>query len=200
MSNIQCPSCGSTDVTSKQVPGSMPMPYGPDATFVETLHTCNVCGVSADFTGGNDAIVKQALERSASVSAAAILEDLAEAGITQAHFERALRLPARTAARWKDGGVSAAPLALLRLVRTYPWLLDIADANFEPTEAARAVLRAAAELFFADVPRQAVTSATLAYMRTETHAVMAAGVQFETQTEPTNVEILPLAHAALAAG
>ncbi|OGQ91475.1 MAG: hypothetical protein A2289_18390 [Deltaproteobacteria bacterium RIFOXYA12_FULL_58_15] len=205
---VTCPACGSENVKVEKVQGSLPIPYGQPATFVETVHTCNDCGTSADFTGENESIVKNALEESAAASAAAMLEDLNKEGITQAHFERALRLPARTAARWKDGAVSAAPLALLRLVRTFPWLLDVSDANFEPTTAARAVLREAANLFFLGVPRESVTNAAWVYVRTETQTVVAAAMEFDPQTavsispptESASVEIHSLFNAIPATG
>lgn len=56
--------------------------------------------------------------------------------ITQiAHAERVLGLPARTIARWKTGHASASATALLRFIVTYPWLLEVAEDQFEPTKA-----------------------------------------------------------------
>ena len=50
-------------------------------------------------------------------------------------MERALELPSRTIARWKGGEVSAATLALLRITRTFPWILEVADAHFDQSVA-----------------------------------------------------------------
>lgn len=74
-----------------------------------------------------------------------MLQHLAEAGISMAYLERALRLPARTVARWKSGNVSASGLALLRVVRRFPWVVEVAASRFAEDVAARAVVGAAAE-------------------------------------------------------
>jgi hypothetical protein len=60
-----------------------------------------------------------------------MLEALATEGIKMSYLERALELPARTTTRWKSGEVSAATLALLRITRTYPWILEVADSHFD---------------------------------------------------------------------
>jgi hypothetical protein len=129
-----CPACGSDAISTSYVDSSILVPYGPTATFVETVYTCGTCGVSADFTGENDGVIKAALEKSGSASVVSMLDFLAARGITQAGFERRLRLPIGTTERWKTGELSAPALALLRLVRTFPWLLEVADANFEYVE------------------------------------------------------------------
>ena len=143
---LKCPACGSADILVEKVEESLPVPYGPSATYTSTQYTCNTCGESGDFTGENTAIINEALKRSISVSASSMLENLSKIGITAAYFERAMRLPARTSARWKSGELSAAALALLRSVCTYPWLLEVSDANFEPTVAKRRLVEAAATI------------------------------------------------------
>jgi len=87
--------------------------------------------------------IEIALRESKVQSAIAMLEYLSNSGVSNAYLERALRLPARTTARWKGGVISAASLSLLRLVRTFPWLLDVADADFDPMVSAGTVLKAA---------------------------------------------------------
>lgn len=57
-----------------------------------------------------------------------------------AYIERALRLPQRTLARWKTGECSAPAIALLRLVRTYPWLLAVADDSFNVLSARQTLI------------------------------------------------------------
>lgn len=68
---------------------------------------------------------------------------LNEQGYSNASMERSLGLPARTLERWKNDRTivpSAAALALMRIVRTYPWILKVADAPFDEEEAC-AILR-----------------------------------------------------------
>lgn len=87
--------------------------------------------MEGDFLDQNDAVAAEAVKRAISDSARAIIDQLASRGVSMAHFERALRLPQRTLARWKTGEVSHHAVALLRLVRTFPWLLEVADQSFD---------------------------------------------------------------------
>jgi hypothetical protein len=124
--------------------GSIPVPYGSPAVFTESVYSCDACSTSGDFAGVNDAVVNEALGRARSSAAEETLRWFAEQGISSPHFERALRLPMRTTHPWRAGNISPAEVALLQILRTYPWILDVADASFEPGAAAQAVLRAAA--------------------------------------------------------
>ncbi len=64
-----------------------------------------------------------------------------------AYVERALDLPARTVARWKSGEHSASALALLRVVATYPWMLEVAEHRFDLSVADAKVVMAAGKVF-----------------------------------------------------
>ena len=52
-----------------------------------------------------------------------------------AGMERVLGLPQRTMMRWKAGTFSDSAAALLRILATYPWMIDVADARFDPVYA-----------------------------------------------------------------
>ncbi len=69
-----------------------------------------------------------------------MLEMLSDSGVTMAYLERALGLPARTAERWKAGESSAAALALLRTITSFPWILEVADGGFERQATDAAIL------------------------------------------------------------
>ena len=60
-----------------------------------------------------------------------LLENMNNAGITMAMFERVFELPTRTLTRWKNGDFSSSSLALLRIVETYPWIIEVAEKKFE---------------------------------------------------------------------
>jgi transcriptional regulator with XRE-family HTH domain len=96
--------------------------------------------MSGDFSGENDRRIAQALEAAVSMSAKGIIEQLSNRGVSMAYIERALRLPQRTLARWKTGEFSAPGIALLRLIRTYPWLLSVADDSFDPALARQTLI------------------------------------------------------------
>lgn len=155
--NVTCPACGSAKVERRETREAIPVPYGPVAAFEAVTYVCETCGTEGDFGAENTASAGAAIKKSDAIAAEGILRWLSERGVSAAHFERALRLPMRTSARWKSGEVSAAGLALLRLVRTYPWLLQVADASFEQHVANRAVIEQAARLLsgFEDVSIEA---------------------------------------------
>lgn len=137
---IQCPACGSDTVTTSRREATVPIPFGDPARFEETVNACLACGVEGDFLNQNDAVAAEAVKRAISNSARVIIDQLAARGVSMAHFERALRLPQRTLARWKTGETSHHAVALLRLVRTYPWLLDVADQSFDEGVAVQALI------------------------------------------------------------
>lgn len=140
----KCPVCGSEDVREERVSESLPIPYGPRASFNTTQYLCNSCGEAGDFTGENTSIINDAIRKSSNLSASTMLEHLAEEGYSSAYLERAFRLPPRTTSRWKSGELSSAALALLRSVRTYPWLLEVADSGFDTSVAKTKLVEAAA--------------------------------------------------------
>jgi hypothetical protein len=128
---IQCPACGSESVTTSHRETVIPIPFGEPARFEESINACAECGMEGDFAGQNETVAAEAMKRAASDSARAIIDQLSSRGVSMAHFERALRLPQRTLARWKTGEVSHHAVALLRLIRTFPWLLAVADESFD---------------------------------------------------------------------
>lgn len=79
-----------------------------------------------------------------------------------AHFERVLGLKFGTVRGWrKTGRVSAVDAALLRIVATYPWMLDVAEENFSPVWVDRMVMAA---VFDAAERAQATLAASRAWM------------------------------------
>ena len=134
-----CPWCGSDDVVTEKLADAIAVPYGPSVQFFAITNTCNHCGEAGDFESVNDAAITRAKESSITASVSFMLDDLSKNNCTMAYMERSLGLPARTIARWKAEGSSAAPVALLRMVTTFPWLLEVADNKYDP-HLARAIL------------------------------------------------------------
>lgn len=130
MSEIHCPNCGSNDVKSLTEVNKGQLTLGPEFDYQITIHECNSCGEKGDFTDEGDARYLASLKEAQKALQKSLIEDLGEMGFTMAYIERALELPQRTLARWKNGDLSAANLALLRVLRTMPWIVDVADHNF----------------------------------------------------------------------
>lgn len=132
MSNgIQCPICGSTEVSIIHEVSQGQLTLGPTFEYTSNLHKCATCGEQGDFTGENDTVYLESLKAAQKELQKSLIEDLGNLGFTMAYIERALELPQRTLARWKNGDHSAANLALLRILRSMPWIVDVADHRFD---------------------------------------------------------------------
>lgn len=131
MSKIECPVCGSSDVKILNEVGHGQLTLGPAFEYNSNMHKCQSCDEQGDFTGENDALYLESLKTAQKELQKSIIEDLGNMGMSMAYIERALELPQRTLARWKNGDHSAANLALLRILKSMPWIVDIADHSFQ---------------------------------------------------------------------
>jgi len=127
---VSCPFCGSENVSPKEVVENYPVPFCADAKIKHKVYFCHDCEEEGDFDGTDDKQVLASIKKADTRSAAKLMDDLAADGITMTYLEKALRIPFRTTARWKRGNISHSALALLRLVRFSPQLLEVADDNF----------------------------------------------------------------------
>jgi hypothetical protein len=128
-----------------------------------------------------------------------LLDALAAAGVSMAYVERVLGLPPRTLARWKAGECSAAGLALLRLVRAFPWVLQAAAARFSPAECQRLLLKAAGAALAATVTASGLKCSVVATKTSDASLEITAVFQAPRATvaatggEPASSAPLPLA-------
>jgi hypothetical protein len=157
-----CPACGSDSIQITKTKHALPIVYGSPAVYDEVLEQCLVCGESGDFSGENDELVEAALEIAKKQSVIDMLDALSHKGIKMSYIERTLELPSRTIARWKGGELSAATLALLRIIRTFPWILEVADSRFDQSVAKyRLVEEASRELHEALKPHTTQAQMTI---------------------------------------
>lgn len=129
---VECPNCGSCEISIEQKVKQVTVPFHAPVAYKATQHLCKACNESGDFTGENDSVIMKIREEAIKESVLEMLSDLAARGIKMTYIERALRLPSKTINRWKTGDTSAAAVALLRIVRTLPWVLDVADHGYHP--------------------------------------------------------------------
>lgn len=127
---VSCPFCGSENVSEQERIDNYPVPFCVDAEIKHNEYYCSECEEEGDFDGTADDEILANIKRAGVASAARLMEDLVENGITMSYFEKALRIPFRTTSRWKRGEISQSALALLRLIRFSPHLLHVADNNF----------------------------------------------------------------------
>ena len=144
--STKCPVCGSSDVSSSTATRTIGVPFLGQKMVTIFIDRCSNCGQSGDFLRRNTALIEDAIHSAEQDFVLKTIEWLSHHGISMAYVERALSLPVRTLTRWRDGEFSAAPIALLRFIRTYPWLLKVAESAFEPGVAAREVISSAGEV------------------------------------------------------
>lgn len=128
---LRCPLCESDNVSSSSHKRTVVAPLGVPVAYDHHLDVCAKCGEKGDFSKANDVRIQKAEAESATLSVGRLLDDLASRGISPSYIERAMAMPALTVARWRDGTASAEALALLRVIHTYPWILEVADRRFE---------------------------------------------------------------------
>ena len=133
MSIQQCSYCGSIDVGIREDLIEISEPFADVSTVTVKMVVCNACGFEED-DESNDRALQEALAVCKQSSMVHILTNLNEQGYSNASMERSLGLPARTLARWKSERSfvpSSAALALMGFKRTFPWLLKIAEHEFD---------------------------------------------------------------------
>lgn len=144
--STSCPVCGSTSVSHAGEIRREHAPYGPEIQYTATSFRCNTCGEFGDFLNTNDQLAEQAMADSISQSVSLALKSLSDQGLSNAYIERALELPSRTISRWKAGEQTAATIALLRIVRTFPWVLRVAENKYHASVVNRELLVAAGQV------------------------------------------------------
>lgn len=141
MVNGICSYCGKDGVSIEEKEIELNQPYSGTRKVKIKERVCIHCGFAEDDVG-NDLVILKELSRLKKDSMVKMIESLNSMGYTTASMERSLELPARTLARWKNEvaiSPSAAGIALMRIIRTYPWILAVADKQFDP-EVARTIL------------------------------------------------------------
>lgn len=138
---LVCPMCGSTSVNTGSREEKIELALGEHAVLSVTENHCTACDERGDFLARNDAAIDAAIDAAEARLAARNIEVLAERGVTMAACERALGLAPRTMLRWKAGKLSDAAAALLKILRTYPWLINVARARFDQRVAETELVR-----------------------------------------------------------
>lgn len=128
--SLKCPVCGTADIETTIERREFPLAFGEVARLDVEVNRCRACGEMGDFLAVNDQPIEDALAAAEGRLAAKNIESLTAQGFTMASCERALGLAPRTMMRWKSGKLSDAAGVLLKVLRTFPWILNVARANF----------------------------------------------------------------------
>lgn len=147
MSEKRCPCCGSIKIEDKKETITKKLSDNSIVEFDGVNNICLDCGEEGDFFGVNDKLFLLAKDKENKRFFSSMLDAVKSKGFSLAYMERVLNLPQRTLTRWKNQGVSASGVALMKFVNTYPWLLKVADKKFDPSYAQRELIQQAAISF-----------------------------------------------------
>lgn len=134
---MRCPICEMGELIESVESETIMDLFAGEIEVRRKFYTCSVCGESADFFNENEPLQIEIEKSKKLKSIENIIDKFEKRGLKLASIERSLELPQRTLSKWKNDHVeaSAAAIALLKYIYTYPWLLELADRNYDPQEA-----------------------------------------------------------------
>jgi hypothetical protein len=128
-----CPLCGFDDIAQSTKNETMCDPFGGCEEVPLVYDRCKRCQTSGDFSKINDTLIREALDRLRLKAVKNILQDFSEHKYNFAGLERSLELPQRTLTKWKNSSTppNAAGVTLLKFLRIFPWLVEVANLKFD---------------------------------------------------------------------
>ena len=129
MNKVICPACGSSHLKQTESVQSMQLTLAPEFEVITHNYLCETCGEEGDFSLQNDNQIGVAVKEAQKVFVKHTLSELEDV-MPLVRIERALEIPFRTMNRWKSGDFSAPSIALLRILKTYPWIINVAEDRF----------------------------------------------------------------------
>jgi len=138
-----CPVCGSEDIYEKKKKHRIKEPFAREEYIEIIENVCRTCESKGDFFDNNDEIIEKKIKEFKQRSVENILEYFIKNKRSLTSIERALEIPFRTLAKWKNKitKTSAAGIALLRFIRLFPWLLEVAENKYNPQKAENIMLK-----------------------------------------------------------
>jgi hypothetical protein len=142
--NIICPICESADLKKIVEKIHLEESFTEGVDINEVYYECNNCGYEGDLLNENEKYINKALKDLKIHAVINILNDFKENNINFTSMERALEIPSRTFAKWRNGSIapSSTGVALLKMLKTFPWLLKIADRDYDKNHAINELINA----------------------------------------------------------
>ena len=128
-----CPVCGSDKLELVLQKETINGDLGKNFSIDIPHDKCMECDFEGDILGENDKVIEKALSSLNEAYIDEVLNYFEERKINFAGIERAVGLPQRTLTKWKNRNSSptAAGIALLKYLRTFPWLIEVAEHKFD---------------------------------------------------------------------
>lgn len=145
MNERKCPACGSSDIRDEIIDIVIKEPFGGEKTVETHEIVCSLCGSRGDFFNENETVVVETIKKLKQKIIVNILKDFSDRKISMSAIERALEIPQRTLTKWKNGNArpSSTGIALMRFIRLFPWLLEVAERKYDYNEAQKVHINAA---------------------------------------------------------
>lgn len=145
MRNDVCPVCGSNTLKKRISMDTITEPFGGRKDVETVNYKCETCDSTGDFFNENDNIILDSMKELKHLSVKNILNDFVENEISMSSIERALELPQRTLTKWKNNNSapSASGIALMKFIRIFPWLLEVAENKYDYNDAQKIHIKAA---------------------------------------------------------
>lgn len=125
-----CPICSSSDFQLSEENKVFCTSVEIKFTALQRLFFCHSCGMEGDFSNENDSFFEKARQSAISRFVLKLMQSLAEMGYSDAEVERALKLKARTVSKWRLGECSATDMALIIIIKKFPFLIEASSKEF----------------------------------------------------------------------
>lgn len=145
MKDVICPACGSSHLTKSSYQETVRENLGGSLLIDKVLYHCEDCDFEGDIFNENEPIIEKTIQSLKNNLVISILDDFSSNKISFSSIERSLELPQRTLTKWKNGASSptSAGITLLKFIKLFPWLLEVADNKFDYVTAQRIHLNVA---------------------------------------------------------
>nr|AGS51576.1 hypothetical protein [uncultured bacterium contig00010] len=144
-----CPVCGSSKIENIIKKESIHGDLGKELTIDVPYEKCIECGSEGNFSGENEKAIEKALSTLNEEYIDEVLNFFDERKISYAGIERAVGLPQRTLTKWKNRNSTptASGIALLKYLRLFPWLIEVAENKFDNNISQKIFMGTALEMF-----------------------------------------------------
>jgi len=143
----RCPECGSEAIIENKKNISIKEPFADEVNIEINENICSSCGSQGDFFNQNETLIEETIKNLKQESIKNILNDFIDNKISMSSIERALEMPQRTLTKWKNSTnyPSSAGIALMRFIKLFPWLLEVAENKYDYNEAQKIHINTAIE-------------------------------------------------------
>jgi DNA-binding transcriptional regulator YiaG len=145
MNKQRCPACGSIDIIDQKKSILIKEPFGGQDNIEIHENICSLCGSRGDFFNQNEPLIDETIKKLKQKSIENILNYFIDIKISMSSIERALGIPQRTLTKWKNrtNVPSSTGIALMRFIKLFPWLLEVAENKYDYSEAQKIHINAA---------------------------------------------------------